>query len=171
MNFKPLAVVVACLVASASASAINYSFTMPLSPAAPFSSFVPVSTPGAFTDFWNFTAPTGAIQVASAIIPIDLVPFFNIDLIQVVLFNGSNGSGAVVASGTGLIGETSELTNIAVTAGLPYSFRVTGTVVGAPTGFYSFTAIAAPIPEPSTYALFGAGIVAIGFLAMRRRHT
>jgi len=171
MKFKPLAVVVACLVASASASAVTYGFAMPLSPATPFNSFVPVSGPGPFTDIWNFTAPTGAIQVASAIIPIDLIPFFNIDLIQVVLFNGFNLSGSMVPSGSGAIGETSELTNIAVMAGMPYSFRVTGTVVNAPSGFYSFTAIAAPIPEPSTYALFGAGIVAIGFLALRRRQT
>jgi len=171
MKLKSLAVVVASLVASAGASAVTYSFTMPLSPAAPFNSFVAVATPGPFTDLWNFTAPPSAVQASGAVISIDLVPFFNIDSLQLVLFNGFNASGTAVPLGVGTIGEASEVSNVAVTAGMPYSFRVTGTVVGAPTGYYSFSAIAAPIPEPSTYALFAAGIAAIGFMTLRRRQA
>lgn len=32
-----------------------------------------------------------------------------------------------------------------------------------------FTAVAAPVPEPSTYALLGAGLLAVGFVSRRRQ--
>jgi len=169
MNLKPLAVVVASLLGTAGASAATYAFTMPLSPATPFSSFVQVSAPGMFTDFWNFTAPVSAVQASSATISIDLAPFANIDMMQVALFNGSNATGSLVASGA--TGESSELQNIAITGGNMYSFRVTGSVANAATGYYTFAAIAAPIPEPSTYAMFAAGMVAISLVVMRRRQA
>ena len=36
-------------------------------------------------------------------------------------------------------------------------------------GTYSIAAVAAPIPEPETYAMMLAGLGAIGFMAARRR--
>jgi hypothetical protein len=168
MNLKSVALAVALMATTVSASAVTYSFVMPLSPAAPFSDFKMVSGLGAFTDFFNFTAPIGAIQASAATISIDLVPFANIDNLMVSLFNGTGPAvGSLVFAGG--MGESSEMSNIPITAGNAYSFRVTGTVVGAPTGYYTFTAVAAPIPEPGTYALMLAGVSAIGFLAMRRR--
>lgn len=169
MNLKSVALAVALMATTVSASAVTYSFVMPLSPATPFSDFKMVSGLGAFTDFFNFTAPIGAIQASAATISIDLVPFANIDNLMVSLFNGTGpGVGSLVAGGA--MGESSELSNIAITAGNAYSFRITGTVVGAPTGYYTFTAVAAPIPEPEIYALMLAGLGVVGFVAARRRN-
>lgn len=168
MHLKSVFAAVVALSAVGSASAVNYNFTMPLAPAAPFTAFGQIPLTGmSFTDFWTFTAPAGAVQASSSVISVDLFPFFNIDSMQVSLFNGANGSGSLVA--TGGIAEASELQNIAITAGNIYSFRVTGLVVGAPAGYYSFATVAAPIPEPQTYMMMIAGIGALGFLAMRRR--
>lgn len=150
------------------ASAASVAFTMPLAPATPYNSFQS-GIVGSFVDYFNFTAPSGAVQSSAASVSIDLLPFFNIDNLQLVLFNGSNGTGSVVPGGTGGMGEFSQLENIAVIAGNAYSYRVTGTVVGAPSGAYTFTAVAAPIPEPETYALMFAGLGIVGFVAARRR--
>ena len=170
MNLKLSISAAVLAVASASgASAASFSFTMPLAPATPFSSFQTVAG-ASFTDFFNFTAPAGAVQASAASVSIDLAPFFNIDNLQLVLFNGSNGTGSVVPGGTGNIGEFSQIDNIAVIAGNPYSYRLTGTIVGAPSGAYTFTAVAAPIPEPETYALMLAGLGIVGFVAARRRN-
>lgn len=49
-----------------------------------------------------------------------------------------------------------------------YSFFVTGSS-GAKAGAYTLTAAIAAVPEPETYALFLAGLGAVGFLAARRR--
>ncbi len=167
MNFKLCISTAALAMAVAgSASATSYSFTMPLAPATPYSTFQSVSGVS-FIDYFNFTAPTGAVQAAAAVVSIDLAPFANIDLMQLSLFSGSNGTGALLFVGG--VGEFSQLENVAITAGSAYSFRMTGNIVSAPVGYYTFTAVAAPVPEPETYVLMLAGIAAVGFVAMRRR--
>ncbi|MFG6466479.1 FxDxF family PEP-CTERM protein [Roseateles sp. BYS87W] len=58
--------------------------------------------------------------------------------------------------------------NVALGAG-SYYYAVFGYVTGA--GAYSLnsSAVAAPVPEPETYALFAAGLGMVGFIASRRR--
>lgn len=171
MNLKlSISAAVLAMASASGASAASFSFTMPLAPATPYNTFQTV-VGVSFLDYFNFTAPAGAVQASAASVSIDLVPFFNIDNLQLVLYNGSNGTGSVVSGGTGVIGEFSQLENIAVTAGNAYSYRVTGTIVGAPSGAYTFTAVAAPIPEPETYALMLAGLGIVGFVAARRRSS
>lgn len=168
MNFKFVSGLAAsALFAAGSVSAATYGFTMPLSPAAPYSSFQAVSGPS-FIDFFNFLAPVGAVQASGATVSIDLVPFANIDNLQIILYNGPSGAGSIVASGTA--GEFSQLENVGIAANSAYSFRVSGSVVGAPLGYYTFTAVAAPVPEPETYALMLAGLGVVGFVAARRRN-
>jgi hypothetical protein len=167
MNFKfAVSTAVIAMAAASSASAASYSFSMPVAPVAPLAAFLVVSGPS-FIDYFNFTAPVGAVQTSGAVVSIDLVPYANIDSLQISLYNGSNGTGSVVASGS--VGEFSQLENIAITPSSAYSFMVSGLVTGAPSGYYTFTAVAAPVPEPETYALMLAGIAAVGFVAMRRR--
>lgn len=169
MNFNlSISAAVLAMASAGGAAAASFSFTMPLAPATPYNTFQS-GVVGSFIDFFNFTAPSGAVQSSAATVSIDLAPFFNIDNLQLVLYNGSNGTGSVVTGGTGVLGEFSQLDNVAVTAGNAYSYRVTGTVVGAPSGAYTFTAVAAPIPEPETYALMLAGLGIVGFVAARRR--
>lgn len=65
--------------------------------------------------------------------------------------------------GQGVIGETFTAT---LAAG-DYFYTVKG--VGAAGSRYALTSTIAAVPEPETYALFLAGLGAIGFLAARRR--
>jgi hypothetical protein len=160
-----LLVAVAVLTLGASASqAADYPFAMPLSPQLPFSSAVPVFGQGAFSDDWMFTAPLNSGSVSGAAISVNLSPFYNIDSILIRLFDSSDNLVATGSSGSG-----TSLTDIPVVAGDSYYFEVSGSVTGASNGFYTFTAVAAPIPEPGTYALMLMGLVAVGAVAGRRR--
>ena len=49
-----------------------------------------------------------------------------------------------------------------------YFYKVTGSAI-APGAAYSLASAITPVPEPETYAMMLAGLVALGFLARRRR--
>lgn len=149
------------------AQAATYPFSMPLSPQLPFQASVPVTGAGPFTDLWTFTAPTGSAWVTGSAISVDISPWYNIDDMLIELYKGSAGAGTWVATGGGNPGST--LQDVLVVANDDYYFQVTGTVTDAPNGYYSFLAIAAPVPEPETYAMWLAGLAVIGFVAARRR--
>ena len=142
----------------------DYSFTMPLAPAQPYAQTVTVAGWGAFTDLWNFTAPTAAMAVSASAISVDIHPWYDIDNMLIELYE-TNGN-RLVARGMGTAG--SSLSEVFVVGGDPYYFSVTGDVTDAANGAYSFLAIAAPIPEPKTYAMWLAGLSVIGFLVVRR---
>jgi len=163
MNLKQAFLAATVSSAAFGASAATFNFTMPLAPEAPFIQQVTVAAPS-FTDIFNFTAPAGAVGVSGSVVSVDITPFFNVDNIVIALFDGASN---LVASGA--TGEASQLQNIPVVAGSPYFFEVQGTVTGTAGGFYTFTALAAPIPEPGTYALLLAGLGVVGFIAARRR--
>lgn len=163
-----VAVLIASGVASAVAATPNFPFAMPLAPQLPFSTSMPVFGSGSFMHDWSFTAPTLAATVSSSAISVDISNFYNIDDIMVSLFSGTAGSGTWVASGP--VGDGSTLQNVPVIGGNPYYFEVTGKVTQPPSnGFYVFTAVSAPVPEPETYAMMLAGLGALGFLARRRK--
>lgn len=50
-----------------------------------------------------------------------------------------------------------------------YSIKVTGIATGLAGGMYTYAAVAQPIPEPGTYAMFLAGLGLLGVIARRRR--
>jgi len=155
---------VAALAFSAGASATDYPFTMPLAAATPFSLMVNAFGPS-FSDNFTFTAPATAINVSGSVVSIDIAPFFNVNNIQISLFDANN---TLISSG--VISESSKVEDISVIAGNIYYFQVTGMVPSpAMSGFYVFSAIAAPIPEPETYALMLGGLGLVGFMAARRR--
>lgn len=164
MQRKLIAAAAVLALATSAAQAADYAFAMPLSPQLPFSSAVPVMGMGAFSDNWIFTAPVGSVSVSGAAISVNLTPFFNIDNLLIKLFDSND---TLIA--TGISGAGTSLTDIPVMAGSGYYFNVTGNVTGAPNGFYTFTAVAAPIPEPGTYAMLLAGLGVVGFIAARRR--
>ncbi len=149
------------------AQAATYPFSMPLSPQLPFQASVPVTGTGPFTDLWTFTAPAGSGSATGSAISVDISPWYNIDNMLIALYQGNAGTGTLVVTGSGNPGST--LQDVLVVANDHYYFQVTGTVADAPNGYYSFLAIAAPVPEPETYVMWLAGLAVIGFVAARRR--
>jgi len=73
------------------------------------------------------------------------------------------GTGSLLASPTSL-----SFSNIAVT-GSDFSIELRGTATGAFGGEYVLGGSVVPVPEPETYAMMLAGVVAVGFMAARRR--
>jgi hypothetical protein len=50
-----------------------------------------------------------------------------------------------------------------------YSLQISGTVLGSKGGSYNGLMSVSPVPEPETWSMSLSGLVAVGFLAMRRR--
>ncbi|MBV8465982.1 MAG: PEP-CTERM sorting domain-containing protein [Burkholderiales bacterium] len=123
--------------------------------------------PGHFTQDWTFSLPsaTGELDVnASQTLSIGIGKnsIKNIDQGQVELFAGSPGHGTEVWSG-GLSNGTYQISNLRQGN---YYFQVSGVATGSHGGRFDVFAIN-PVPEPSTYALIGLGVV--GLALSRRR--
>lgn len=160
MRYQTLAAAAALAMGMSSAQAANYSFVMPISPAAPFSDSVIVSGVS-FWDDWEFTAPTNL--VSGGALSVNIQNLWNITDLTIKLLDSSNN-----VLQTGATGTASWLFNLPVTSGDVYSFEVSGNVSGSAGGAYVFSAVAA-IPEPGTYTMLLAGLGVVGFIAFRRR--
>ena len=166
MKLHSIAIGVVLGAGAVAAQAAAHSFVMPLAPQTPYGAFATVSSPS-FIDTWSFTTPANTGTVSASVISVDITSYWNIDSIDIDLFMGTVGNGTLVASG--VPGESSKLENIIALASTDYYYQVTGNVVGASNGSYAFSAVAAPVPEPETYAMMLAGLGAVGFIAFRRR--
>jgi hypothetical protein len=170
MNLNQLTLAVSALFAVAGASAGTIvTFTMPLAPASPYfaNPAITLNGPGpvSFEDTFSFTAPTGAVDVSGTAVSIEIDPFFNINNLQISLFDASDN---LIESGASA--EQSMVDNAPVAADKNYYFKVSGVVPeNFSSGSYVFTAIAAPIPEPETYMLTLAALAAAGLVAARGR--
>ncbi|CAD5372001.1 putative PEP-CTERM sorting domain-containing protein [Rubrivivax sp. A210] len=161
MKFISVLAGLSLALASAGAAAASYSFQAPLAPDLPMLDAQMVSGPS-FVDQWDFQAPASAVLVTGGVDTITM-PGLNIDNIRIELYTAAN---QFIAGGAA--GEFSQVTDVAVTPGASYYFRVSGDVVGEPNGFYTFMAISAPVPEPGGLALALAGAVVLAGLARRR---
>ncbi|HEV6965817.1 FxDxF family PEP-CTERM protein [Roseateles sp.] len=82
--------------------------------------------------------------------------------------DGMMGTGDDVGLGAWTFGGMPTTHTVSLTSG-NYYYSVLGGVTGSASYAIASTATTAPVPEPETYALLGAGLGVIGFVASRRR--
>lgn len=147
------AVVLACAQANAASTTLYSSFEDSISVGGVDEAFVRVS--GNFVNTFSFTLTSAATITAglTSVIPSTFGSAF---------FTLENYT-SPTTFGSGAIGETFTAT---LAAG-DYFYTVKG--VGAAGSNYALKSVVAAVPEPETYALFLAGLGAVGFLAARRR--
>ncbi|MCR5866336.1 MULTISPECIES: FxDxF family PEP-CTERM protein [Aquincola] len=146
------AVVLACAQANAASTTVFTTFGDSITSGADHA-FAVVA--GSFVDTFSFTL-TGESTIEAGLTAV-LPSSFSAGFFELSSFT-SPGS---IASGS--IGST-------FTANLAagdYFYTVKG--VGTPGSTYALKSVVAAVPEPETYALFLAGLGAIGFMAARRR--
>lgn len=142
--------------------------------AGPFFMFVGKAV-GAFTDTFTFTFTSLPSTASFTIDELSLGSFTNIDWDDAAAATLSGGGlAAPLVLGEAGIDSSFSFSNILVTAS-PIVLTLKGVADGTgipgqiSPGTYSVAAVAAPIPEPETYAMMLAGLGAIGFMAARRR--
>lgn len=121
---------------------------------------------GNFSDTWAFQLADSASTLSSAV-SLNLSSFFHISGGQYGLYSGTVGSGTELGSWTfdGASGDAYNVVSL-MSAG-PYYLSISGLADGSSGGQYMLS-IAAPVPEPETYALLLAGLALVGFVARRR---
>ena len=114
---------------------------------------------GEFTDWFNFsisTESTGAASVSN-----HTLTFYGIEILDISDLTLEIYSGGMMLGGS--------YESLSLDGG-NYSAKVFGTSTGVNGGTYTFSAIAAPVPEASTLSLMLAGFGLIGFMSYRRRN-
>lgn len=136
--------------------------------------------------FENYAFTIAPSTVASLSSTLSFADFFGISNLQARLYQGDvntvitgslagTGVPLVVAWGQSFTSGQSTVTNALIApvqlAAGSYVLQVRGTVSGDFGGSYTGNIALSPIPEPETYALFAAGLLAIGFLMNRSRRS
>lgn len=122
---------------------------------------------GAFSDCYTFTLDGSAVAFGGTV---EIDPIFNkldIDVSSVSLFYGSNLVGADSTPGLFSFGNLSAGSYTLAVAGLVSTDRgFVNTKVGYAGGIVT---LAAPVPEPESYAMMLAGFFGVGFSVLRRK--
>lgn len=124
-------------------------------------------TAGSFFDTYSFSL-SGNYNVTSGAV----TTFGNIVGAAYNLYSfgadGVMGTADDVGLGAWTFGSTPATHTVALGSG-QYFYTVTGGNFGPAAYSLSSTIVAAPVPEPETYAMLAAGLGIIGFVASRRR--
>lgn len=159
---KKSAVVLAAVAACAQAYAADYSWADHAAVEVGF------ATPakGLFDDVFSFTLTTDSIIKAVAVAN-NNIPLLSIGQASFALYSVTDPTTAIFS---GLMTGTTGSTQLTATLGAgEYFYEVIGKATGSAGGVYTLTSAVAAVPEPETYALFLAGLGAVGFLTARRR--
>lgn len=120
-------------------------------------------TAGLFTDTFNFSI-LSASNVGSSVSNVAL-SIYGMTLLDIDPTSWnlklSDSLGKTLSIGSTFAGKT-------LNSGT-YTFEVTGKTIGLLGGSYAYAAVAAPVPEPSTWAMMLGGFGLIGFMSYRRR--
>lgn len=131
------------------------------------SNFSPVA--GSFFDTYTFTL-SGNYNVTSGV----KTTFGSLIGATYSLYSygtdGLIGTSDDVGIGAWTFGATNATHTVTLGSG-KYFYAVSGGHFGAAAYSVSSAVVAAPVPEPETYALLGAGLGIIGFVASRRRRN
>ena len=171
MQIKTLALAAALSLSALSASALTL---QPYEVAKGSKTF---TTAGAFSDSYliDFSpAFLGAdADVGFAFTELRLKNVVDIEFGSISFSNTYNGPSFLTLLPTSAPPFTADVASAEFTrpTTVPFYMTVAGTAVGtgANKGSYSFEFVAAPVPEPQTYALALSGLALVGWVASRRR--
>lgn len=171
MQFKTLALAAALSLSALSASALTL---QPYEVAKASKTF---ATTGAFSDTYMIDFSPAFLgqdaDVGFAFTELRLKDVVNIDF-QSISFSDSYGGAAFLTllptSAPPFLADVASAEFVRPTD-VPFYMTVKGMAVGtgANKGSYSFEMVAAPVPEPQTYALAISGLAMVGWVASRRR--
>ncbi len=171
MKLKPLAAAIALALSAVGASAADQVInagTLPIAPNAPWATVITHGAGETFFDSINFDIAAG--MLISSANPLNLVlgslTMFNITNLSYELWDGHHPGGII---SYGSFSGNNTTNSIALTAPGLYHIDITGTADGLAGGAYGVSLQTAAVPEPETYAMFVAGLGALGFMARRRR--
>lgn len=170
--FTSIALAAALLAANGTAAAANYATAqvIDLATTEDFGNTYAITgtTGKTFEDSYTFDV-TGQFDLAASLISYTTNKKFDLDITSFGLYQGATlVAGGVRVSNGPLDVWTLDGLNLSQGA---YAVKVGGTFLGNNGGSYSGTINVSPVPEPTTWAMLGLGLAAVGVMSRRRKQA